>query len=66
MSAIAEIQLAIMALPESEYLELRKWFAGLDWEQWDREIEADSQAGRLDFLVAEAFEARDNGTLQEL
>jgi len=37
-----------------------------DWERWDREIEEDSRAGRLDFLVEEALDAKQKGTLQEL
>ena len=63
MSTVAEIQQAILALPEGDYLQLRRWFGELDWEKWDRQIEADSAAGRLDFLVAEALEAKRNGTL---
>ena len=66
MSGISEIQEAILALAESEYLQLRQWFSELDWEKWDREIEKDSQAGRLDFLVKEALKAKEDGALQEL
>ena len=66
MSDIAEIQEAILALPDNDYAQLRQWFSELDWEKWDREIEADSEAGRLGSLVAEALEAKENGTLQEL
>ena len=66
MSGIAEIQEAILALQDNDYAQLRQWFSELDWEKWDREIEADSEAGRLGSLVAEALEAKENGTLQEL
>lgn len=54
MTKITEIQQAIMDLPESEYLELRQWFSELDWKKWDRQIEADSKDGKLDFLISEA------------
>ncbi len=37
-----------------------------DWDKWDREIEADSAAGRLDFLMEEAKAAKAQGTLREL
>ena len=37
-----------------------------DWENWDRQIEADSESGKLDFLIAEAFEAKEKGALKEL
>ena len=66
MSSITEIQQAILVLPETEYVQLREWISELDWERWDREIEADSEAGRLGFLIAEAREAREHGVLDEL
>ena len=66
MSTIAEIQQAIMSLPRSEYAQLRRWLQEYDWEEWDREIEADSEEGKLDFLAAEAAEAKRQGTLKEL
>ncbi len=39
---------------------------GKDWERWDKEIEADSRAGRLDFLEREAREEKAKGTLKGL
>ena len=66
MSSITEIQQAILSLPEADYLQLRHWFSELDWENWDRQIEADSESGKLDFLIAEAFEVKEKGTLKEL
>ncbi len=66
MANITEIQQAIIALPEADYLQLRQWFSELDWEKWDRRIEADSKGGKLDFLTAEAFEAKEKGRLKEL
>ena len=60
MPRIEKIQQAILALPEAEYKQLRQWFSELDWEKWDREIEADSDAGKLDFLIAEANEEKEN------
>ncbi len=47
-----------MALPKSEYIELRQWFNELDCKEWDRQIEADSKAGKLDFLISEAYKDR--------
>lgn len=66
MVSINEIQEAIRVLPETEYIELRKWISELDWERWDSQIEADSEAGRLGFLIAEAREDRERGALEEL
>ena len=65
--SITEIQEAILVLPEPEYARLREWISELDWERWDQQLEADSEAGRLlDFLIAEAREARERGSLEEL
>ena len=58
MSSVTEIQQAILSLPEADYLQLRNWFNELDWEKWDRQIEADSENEKLDFLIAEAFETQ--------
>ncbi len=66
MSRIAKIQQEILALPQADYKQLRQWFSELDWEKWDRQIEADSNAGKLDFLIAEALEEKEKGTLEDL
>jgi hypothetical protein len=66
MSTIAEIQQAILNLPEAEYDELIQWLYKLDEAEWDRQIESDSSAGKLDFLAAEATEAKQQGTLADL
>ena len=61
MSSVTEIQQAILSLPEADYLQLRHWFNKLDWEKWDLQIEEDSESGKLDFLITEAFEAKKRG-----
>ena len=66
MSRIAEIQQAVLDLSESDYLEFRQWFSELDWEKWDEQIDTDSGHGRLDFLIAEALEAKGRGALKEI
>ena len=66
MKTVAEIQQAILELPESDYAQLIRWFHELDWEQWDTEIERDSLAGNLDSLLGEAGQAKDDGALQAL
>ena len=66
MVSITEIQEAILDLPDTEYARLRQWLSDLDWDRWDKQIEADSEAGKLDFLAAEAGEAIDLRPLEEL
>ena len=66
MASVAKIQEEILALSETDYLQLKQWFSELEWDEWDRQIEADSNAGKLDFLIAEAREAKEKGTLKNL
>ena len=66
MSTVAEIQQAIISLSKSDYAQLRRWLNEYDWEEWDQQIEADSEAGKLDFLVDQATEAKRQGTLEDL
>ena len=65
VSTIAALQEAVLALPEEDYARFRAWFSQLDRYRWDQQIEADSKQGKLDFLIAEAQEAKEKGTLQE-
>lgn len=66
MSKVEEIEAAIESLSAEEYVRLRKWFSEKDWEKWDRQIEADSEAGKLDFLIREALDEKAMGKLKEL
>ena len=66
MTRVEELAKAVASLTAEEYREFRRWFLERDGEQWDQQIEEDSRAGKLDFLVREAFEAKEQGTLKEL
>ena len=66
MADITALQKAVLALPDDDYARFRLWFSELDWEKWDRQIEEDSEKGKLDHLIAEALEAKEKGTLREL
>jgi hypothetical protein len=66
MTKLEELERAVASLTAEEYREFRRWFLERDWEQWDRQIEEDSKAGKLDFLVKEALEAKKQGKLEEL
>ncbi len=66
MTRVQEIESAIEALSHAEYVKLREWFLERDWEQWDKEIEADANAGKLDFLIAEVHAEMKQGRLREL
>ena len=66
MSKADELKADIEKLPGEQVAELLRWLADKEWENWDRQIETDSQAGKLDFLVREAHREKAKGTLKEL
>ncbi len=66
MSTVSEIKEAIETLPEKDYIQLRQWFSEKDWGKWDKQILADSEAGKLDYLIKEALEEKSKGKLKEL
>lgn len=51
---VQELETAISKLPPDQLAALGKWFDEYRADEWDRQIEADAQAGRLDGLVREA------------
>ena len=66
IARVEEIQVAIESLPYQEYIRLMQWFSERDWEKWDRQIEADSESGKLDFLIEEALNEKAESILREL
>ena len=63
MTTVQEIKQAILNLPRTEYAEILEWLHELEEEEWDRQIEADALAGKLDFLKERGLTAKRNGTL---
>jgi hypothetical protein len=55
MGKIEKIEQEVQALSPEELAQFRAWFLEYDWAAWDRQIERDSQAGRLDDLAAKAL-----------
>jgi hypothetical protein len=66
MTQIEAIQAEIESLSSDDFARLREWIAQRDWQHWDRQIERDSAAGKLDFLWEEAQAAKRQGELREL
>ncbi|MBP9501528.1 MAG: hypothetical protein KBF17_05135 [Candidatus Promineofilum sp.] len=63
MMKIEELVIEIESLPEKEYERLRLWFMEREWKNWDAQLEADEAAGKLAFLVEEAFAAKEDNRL---
>jgi hypothetical protein len=66
MSKIDKLKAEIEGLPSQDFAEIVRWLLEKDWERWDKEIQADSQAGKLDFLVHEAREEKAKRSLKDL
>jgi hypothetical protein len=66
MNTVAEIQDAVRQLSPEELAKFRAWFAEFDAELWDRQIEEDAAAGRLDALAREAIRHYREGLTTEL
>jgi hypothetical protein len=56
MGSIAEIEQAVAKLSDQEFIEFERWFNEERNRKWDRQIEADSGSGALDFLLKEVDE----------
>lgn len=56
MGKVEFLEKQIRELSSDELAELRQWFAEFDAELWDRQMEADVKAGRLDRLAEEALQ----------
>jgi len=57
MSTVNEIEQAIRALGAQDLAALRDWFATFDADIWDRQLEEEVAAGRLDRFAEEALRA---------
>jgi hypothetical protein len=56
MSNVNEIEEAVQRLTPAELDAFRTWFAEFDAAAWDRQMEDDVAAGRLEVLADEALE----------
>jgi len=54
MSKVQQLELAVKELNAEERAEFRDWYAEYEEEMWDRQIEDDVAAGKLDWLLREA------------
>ncbi len=65
-SRIEELEKEVLKFSRKELSAFREWFVEFDSDEWDRQIEADIQAGKLEILVAEALTAHKRGESREL
>jgi hypothetical protein len=53
--SIEDIEKAVAGLPPDQYAEFRTWFEEFEADRFDRKIECDAQAGKLDRLAFQAI-----------
>ncbi len=55
MLTLEQIESAILQLPPNEYEKLIQWFADLDYQRWDEQLEKDIADGKLETFAQEAI-----------
>ncbi|NHQ59868.1 hypothetical protein G9409_04575 [Chlorobium sp. BLA1] len=66
MTSIQYLEKQIKQLTPTERQEFREWFLEWDANDWDRQIERDAQAGKLDAFAAEALAEYNAGKSTEI
>ena len=66
MSNVEELESAVQKLSQEDLAAFRKWFTDFDAERWDRQLELDVAAGKLDALAEEALEDARKGRCKDL
>ncbi len=66
MCTLKEIESAVSRLSADELIVFRDWFAEFEAQAWDRQIEADVAAGKLDKLAQRDLEHLREGRCSDL
>jgi len=66
MTKIEKLENEVKKLNPDELAAFRHWFRKYDSDEWDKEIEGDILAGRLDRLAGEAIAAHKVGRTREI
>jgi len=66
MRSVEEIEAEIAKLKPAEVRQVAKWLAEYEAELWDKQIEEDAAAGKLDKFVQEALEEYRQGKTRPL
>jgi len=64
--SVKEIELAITQLPAMDLAELMAWLENYHAQMWDKQIEDDLEAGRLDQLLGQVDQEYEAGLGQPL
>jgi len=66
MSEVEKLEERVAKLGAKDLAEFRAWFLEFDARIWDRQIEADAKAGKLDKLIGEALTDYKAGKARDL
>jgi hypothetical protein len=66
MSDLEELEHKIKNLPTEDLSKFRAWFIEFDHLLWDKQIEADSKAGKLQGIISEALADFQAGKAREI
>ena len=66
MTKLQLIKAEIEALTSDEFIYLKNWINEFEAQQWEKQIEQDSNTGKLDFLIEETLLEKSKNELQEL
>lgn len=64
--SVEDLESGVSHLSEAELAHFREWFEEFEADQWDRQIEADIAAGRLDAAGKQADEDFEAGRCRPL
>jgi hypothetical protein len=66
MTKLEQIEKSVADLAPEELKAFTRWFKEFQADQWDRQMEADSNAGKLDKLAEKALEHHRAGRTRPL
>jgi len=66
MSQVEMLEQTVKQLSPGERAAFRSWFIEFDAAEWDRQIEMDSETGKLDRLVQSAIEEHKAGKTKRI
>lgn len=65
MTKAEKLEREVRKLNRTELAAFREWFREYDSDEWDRQIEEDVRAGKLDKLAAQALATHKAGKAKE-
>jgi hypothetical protein len=66
MISIELLEKQISELDNDSFSKLREWFIEFEQLRWEKQIEADSNSGKLDFLINSALAEHKTGKTRDL